>query len=308
MVPWLMKAAAVAVFSKVPHGDKLAAFARRRITGSLAFPKRMAAGKCDRARLHVQHFLDHAGLARVPEGFVALELGTGWFPIAPVCVALMGADRVYTVDVTSHLEWPQLARTLSVAREIALAGDVPGIGTERVGLLDVALSTRNVDAALDTLGIERVIGDASTIALDRPVDLFFSNNTLEHIPNEALLRIAERFHALGSERAVMSHWIDMSDHYAAFDRRIGPFNFLKYPSAVFSYMNGSLHYQNRLRHSDYQAIHRAAGWRLVVDEPTRGEATDLRALDLAPEFSKYAEDDLLVYEAWMVSAKGESPR
>src|SRR5271168_2608095 len=38
------------------------------------------------------------------EGRRILEIGTGWYPTLPMCLALAGAQRVYTVDLQRHLD------------------------------------------------------------------------------------------------------------------------------------------------------------------------------------------------------------
>jgi hypothetical protein len=303
MRSWVVKAAAVAVLSRVPSGDRLAAFARRHVTKSLKLADNVAAGKCERAARHVQYFLEVNALVALPDDFVALELGTGWFPCAPIAASLLGASRVYTLDLNSHLAWPQVEHTLHKVGDLARSHSFAGVRSDRIALIDEAIATGDVSRAFEVLGIRSIVGDARTFVPERPVDLFFSNNTLEHIPEDVLSEIFTNFRRIGSERAVMSHWIDMSDHFMGFDPKIGPFHFLRFTEPAFSWINGAVHYQNRLRHSDFQRLHRDGGWHVALDEPTRGDRADLHRHPLATEFHRYAEDDLLVYEAWMVSAK-----
>jgi hypothetical protein len=303
MPSWVVKAAAVGLLSRVPQGERVAAFVRQHVTKSVHLPDRVGFAKCERAARHVKCFLDVAGLSEVPKDFVALELGTGWFPAAPIAASMVGASRVYTVDVSSHIRWPQIVTTIEVVRKYVELGENPLVRRDRLPLLDEALATNDVSRALSVLGVERIVGDARALSPERPVDLYFSNNTLEHIPEPDLVAIFKRFREVGSSRAVMSHWIDMSDHYMGFDPKIGPFHFLRFSEPQFAWMNGPLHYQNRLRHSDFTRIHEQAGWRVTLDEPTRGTPEDLRRWNLAPQFRRYTEEDLLVYETWMSSAR-----
>ena len=55
----------------------------------------------------------------------------------------------------------------------------------------------------------------------------------------------------------------MQDHYSFFDPGISAFNFLKFSEPTWSLINSSVHYQNRLRASDFRRLHEDAGFRLL---------------------------------------------
>ena len=59
------------------------------------------------------------------------------------------------------------------------------------------------------------------------VDFICSNNTFEHIPQEILRDILVEFKRVLHPNGLMSHFIDMSDHFAHFDSRITIYNFLQ---------------------------------------------------------------------------------
>jgi hypothetical protein len=172
----------------------------------------------------------------IPEragNFVALELGTGWFPIIPVGLALAGASAIYTVDM--H-------------------------------------------------------------------DLTDRGRTLEtHIPADAIASMFTEFRRLLRPPGVMSHFIDMADHYALFDRKITRYNFLRYSDPVWWLFNNSLHYQNRLRLPDFRALHEQCGFEVLEEENRREPLERLRSVPLTSRFVGYAEDDLAVYDSWMIS-------
>jgi hypothetical protein len=157
------------------------------------------------------------------------------------------------------------------------------------------------DAILEAVGVKNIVGDARTIDLGRKVDLIVSNNTLEHIPQDVLREMFERFRGLVSEGGIMSHWIDMSDHYIGFDPAIGPYNFLKFPQKLWRLFNNRHQYQNRLRVSDFRRLHATTGWTIIEEDNKLGPADDLRRIPLAEEFRGYGEQDLLVIASWMVS-------
>jgi hypothetical protein len=95
--------------------------------------------------------------------------------------------------------------------------------------------------------------------------------------------------------------IDLSDHYSHFDHRLTPYNFLRYSAASWRLFNNDLHYQNRLRVSDYREIHELTGFKILYerDEPLETDLIDRIAL--APEFQHYDRQDLIVTRSWIVS-------
>jgi hypothetical protein len=116
--------------------------------------------------------------------------------------------------------------------------------------------------------------------------------------------ILRQFRRIAAPGAVMSHWIDLSDHYSHFDPSIGAYNFLAFPAPTWAWLNNDLHYQSRLRAPEYRQLHEEAGWRVVAEDRQSGAPEALREVRLAREFRQFAEADLLVHEMWMVSVEG----
>jgi hypothetical protein len=87
----------------------------------------------------------------------------------------------------------------------------------------------------------------------------------------------------------------MRDHYSYFDSSLSPYNFLTISDRRWSLVNSSLHYQNRLRRSDYLRLFEEAGFDVVRESavgPTAAELELLRRLALEPRFRSYALEDL----------------
>jgi hypothetical protein len=99
----------------------------------------------------------------------------------------------------------------------------------------------------------------------------------------------------------MDHFIDMSDHYAHFDRRISEYNYLRYSDRRWRPFNNRLQYQNRLRISDYRRIVQEAGFRVVAEDAERGPAELLEQITLAPRFRSYSQEDLAVLRCWLTA-------
>jgi len=50
-------------------------------------------------------------------GAEMLEVGTGWFPVFPLCFALAGARRCHTFDLQRHLDPSLTSRAIARLRE-----------------------------------------------------------------------------------------------------------------------------------------------------------------------------------------------
>jgi hypothetical protein len=282
----------------MPGAERVNRLLQRHVTRSLELDDKTLVSKYRRCRRHIANYTAHGANKRTP---VIMELGTGWFPIAPIGFALCGAEPVYSVDIVSHLGREQV---LAVLRKfVDCAPRLEGIVPERLARIERVLVEPAGDAIqlLADVGVTCVVADARTLELGRPVDLLVSNNTLEHIPLGVMYAMFDRFRSVVAPGGIMSHWIDMSDHYMNFDSSIGPYNFLKFPEPVWRLFNNKQQYQNRLRVSDFRTLHSATGWTIVDEQDIAGRPEDLHRIRLAREFRRYLEADLLVYETWMVS-------
>ncbi len=103
-----------------------------------------------------------------------------------------------------------------------------------------------------------------------------------------------------SDDAVMCHRIDMNDHYSYFDASITPYNFLRYSEATWRLFNNAIHYQNRLRISDYRTLHHETGFE-IVSERNNTKPELFARVKIAPQFRAYSSDDVMVTSSWMVS-------
>jgi hypothetical protein len=116
-----------------------------------------------------------------------------------------------------------------------------------------------------------------------------------------LTGIFAEFKRLASPHAAMSHYIDLYDQFSIFDRSITPFNFLRYSTNRWKWLRSPLIPLNRLRISDYRALHDPAGFAIIKEVNTSGSVDDLGKVRLAREFQHYSTADLLVMTAWLVS-------
>ncbi|HXV77648.1 MAG TPA: class I SAM-dependent methyltransferase [Candidatus Polarisedimenticolaceae bacterium] len=302
MPPWVVKAAVQGVLSRLPRAQRWNRVLQTYVTRSLFLSDDAFLSKWRQARKHLEHYRMAHG-SRTPRR--ALELGTGWAPVVPIGLALDGVPDVRTVDMQPLLSKQLTLRVLEQYRRQIAAGAVapadPRAG-QRIGELLAAAPSSDAHGLLARIGVDVSVGDARASALPNgSVDLFVSNNTLEHIAPDVIREILSEFRRLAAGDAVGSHFIDMADHYAGFDRRITVYNFLRYSDRRWRLYNNDLQFQNRLRLSEFRSLHRRTGWQIVHEESRDQPVEVLRRVPLAERFRRYDENDLRVFESWIVS-------
>lgn len=115
---------------------------------------------------------------------------------------------------------------------------------------------------------------------DNSFDGCISTNTLEHIPRDSIVDIFKELRRIIKPGGLISTVIDYSDHYSHTDKRIGRINYLMYSFDEFKKYNHHSHYQNRLRHYDYEKVFRELDFGILENE----------AKDLALPPSKISEE------------------
>jgi SAM-dependent methyltransferase len=282
MASWLLKAAVQGAISPLPGRDRLNHLLQTHVTGSITLTEEVFERKRTQCRRHLESYLAQRG--RPPKH--VLELGTGWYPVVPLGMIVAGVERVTTIDVNPLCD-------LGHARA-ALEKFGPALTADP--------SARDAAQLLEPLRVRLLVGDARESGLAAgSVDLFVSNNTLEHIPPQSLREILAEFRRLAAPGAVMDHFIDMSDHYAHFDDSITEFNYLRYSDRAWRVFNNRLQYQSRLRISDYRRLIEAAGFRVVAEDVERGPGEALDAIPLARRFRHYRREDLTALRGWLTA-------
>lgn len=298
---WKTKAAVQGLVSRLPSSRWWNEQLQRHVSKSLLLSREKLQGKIEIAQRHLENYRRVRG---EPTGLTVLELGTGRFPIIPLFLFLAGAARVVTIDRVSLLSRDVIRRTSRLLADYALAGHLPQASPGRLRELQQVLvdGLSSPGEVLRRLGIEAVIADAGRSPWPaQSFDLLISNNTLEHIAREELAAIFREFRRLARRGAVMSHYIDMRDHYAEYDPSITVFNYLRYSSRTWRWFNNSLQYQNRLRVSDYRQLLTVTGWRVLLEDNCSGHRAELRNTPVAEEFCRYPEEELLVCASWTVA-------
>lgn len=231
----------------------------------------------------------HAAAGAVCRARPVLELGTGWFPVVPVAMHLCGFEAITSVDLASHCSRRRLLDVVErfvVMHYRGTLGDLlPDYDRERADRLAVALENP-MDVGPGHVGLTLVIGDVRE--LTRPTGgfgLVVSNHVLEHIPTETLASILASLKHLVGPNAIMSHLVDLSDHFSHLDPAITPYNFLRFSEWQWRIIDNSIQPQSRLRVDDYRSMLAEAGWTIIEELTATAGADLLEQVPLHRDFS-----------------------
>jgi SAM-dependent methyltransferase len=301
MPPWKAKVALQHAFSGMPRGHELNYRFQRHVTRSLPISGELLAAGVE---LAVQHL---AGLRKwsslpIEEGRF-FEFGAGWDLHVPQALYCLGVSRQLEIDLGDFI------RADLVVEAGARLGrpEFAASGFQRLPPREPV----PFDAYLEELGIDyRAPCDARQTGLaSGSIDFITSTSTLEHIPPVDLARILDECRRIVNDDGALSFFVDYRDHYSYFDPRLSVYNYLKFDDRRWKRYNPGLQYQNRLRHSDYLALFRDAGFavrEVAVGEGSPGDLQLLEDLPIDRRFSGYPIAELAIQDARFVLTKADT--
>jgi SAM-dependent methyltransferase len=302
---WRVKGVVQKVLSQVPGGLGINDWLQKKAGTNRDFAGQLEAKVEDWAIL-VSH---SDGMKMGLEGRRLMEVGTGWFPVLPVCYSLGGVARCATYDLTRHLNAELTFRMLEGLEKwlgkIAQAAhrDVGEVENEyrrlkQAGTVEQLLEAARIDY--------RSPADASRTELEEAsVDIVFSNSVLEHVPPGAIQAILNESARVLKPGGLSIHSANCGDHYAYFDKSITAINYLTYTGREWKFWDNELLYQNRLRPVDFIEMAKRAGLEVPVSiHRARPELlAALPGLRIAPEFKQYPSEQLCATSVDFVGRK-----
>jgi hypothetical protein len=239
-----------------------------------------------------------------------VEIGTGFAPLLPVGLHLAGARAVHTFDIVRLANTARtcdmLSQLVATADSGALERECPWVLPERLDRVRAIAADPplDLDDLLAEMGITYHVGDASRSSLaSESAGLFVTNNVFEHVPADGIRALLREAHRTGTPGALISHHIDLRDHYAKFDRKVGVYNSLRFSSRQWRYLNSRLEPQNRLRRPDFLRLVDECGFDLVWEDSHDGNDAHFAAIRPAPEFRRYDEADLRIVDMWTAARR-----
>jgi SAM-dependent methyltransferase len=301
---WTTKARIQALLSRLPEAlGNPVYYALQKAAGSFREPRNVL---FQNAAIAFVGQLRATG--RSLHGQTILEIGTGRRITLPVCLWLMGAGRIHTVDLHRYLRDSIVIRDLR-----ALVRDRDFLDREEIlrpradalrALVEAPWRRRDL---LTLCGIDYLApADATTLPLsDRSIDLHLSYTVFEHIPGPCLHGILTESSRLLRPRGLAIHLIDHSDHFSHGDSSLSPLHFLRYDDAAWARIADNRYmYMNRLRADDYRDLYQAAGHEIVRQEDIRDESLREQLVPpvyLAKRFAEKTTETLVTTTSWITS-------
>lgn len=290
MKKWMLKAIIQKVISYLPFSHKINYFFQKYITKGVDLSNEYFYDRLGHAKVHIDSYREYSG-KESPNA--CLEIGTGWYPIVPISFFLIGANKIYSVDISFLTSKERLRTTLLKFVESnnhERLGDFVNFHQDRFNILINILENYNqltLSEILQQLNIIYLIEDARKLSLpDDSIDLINSNNTFEHIYQELLIPILREFkRVVRKQDGVMSHFIDMSDHFAHFDKSINIYNFLRFSDREWKWIDNSIQPQSRIRIYDYKKIYSDLNIPISSETFRSGNIKELKTIPLAGKFA-----------------------
>lgn len=235
------------------------------------------------------------------------ELGSGIGLIHPLYFSLF-FDSVTSVDVDEKFDLTLFRKKcieiLDKITDPRIKDLVANISVEKLNNFRDACFDEKL---LERLGITYISNFRVTdfSLMKARFDVFYSNNTLEHVPLAEIKMILAESKRILNPGAIHIHRIDFSDHFSHIDQSISSCNFLKYSDRLHNLIAGNqFTYHNRLRVNDFIEIFKSSGYKIIKLEKNIDLAA-LRLLEsgfkLHKRFVRYKKEDLATQNAIFVA-------
>ncbi|PHI18394.1 hypothetical protein CEQ90_18275 [Lewinellaceae bacterium SD302] len=307
-VKWIAKAVVQKAISFLPNPESVNLLFQRYVTKGVELSDEHFGFKIAHARDHINYFREHFG--EVPAGTAnILELGTGWYPIIPMSFYLTGLGSVTSVDIQDWLAKEGQLTTIRKMKAWDEAGKLraylPGFREDRwASLLQILADEGQHDrqSINESIGLTVLLEDARKLPFtDGNFDFICSNNTFEHVHADVLKGILREFKRLTKKGGLMSHFIDLSDHFAHFDHSITIYNFLRFSRKQWKLIDNNIQPQNRLRWKDYEAMYRELDIPISKTDVRQGDLELLASVPVHTEYAAYTPEELAISHGYVVS-------
>lgn len=307
MAKWHLKAFVQKSISYLPQKEKVNHFFQKHVTKGVLLTDEHFDNKLTHAKDHINYFKQY-GQFSFAESTV-LELGTGWYPIVPISLFLTGFQKVISIDLMAWLTKESLTTAIQMFKvwkeKGILANYLTDLKPERWDILEELITINEavtLTAMCEKLNFYPVVRDARRSGLkENSIQYICSNNTFEHVFEEVLKNILQEFTRVIVKEGVMSHFIDMSDHFAHFDKSINIYNFLQFTEKAWKRIDNSIQPQNRLRFQDYKQMYEQVNIPITAENYRAGDVKALRTISLAPQYQQYTEKELAISHGYLIS-------
>ncbi len=230
-------------------------------------------------------------------GSRVLEIGSGWFPITPMLFYVLGARHIVLTDIRHYMD----EGTFRTARDHILNKAEKIAAALEINRADISAALEKATKPAD-LNFEYKVPFKAEALPDGAIDLIVSRTVLEHIPTEVLSRLVPAWLRILSDRGLMAHAIDMSDHFEHTDKKISRINFLRYRENTWRLVNTISDHQNRLRYPQFQKMFLDSGAQIVTAEHKVCQRTldEIKTLKLAAPYDSMEPDEIATLTSYVI--------
>lgn len=303
---WMIKAVVQKMISLLPFKHRINFLFQKHITKGVRLRDEYFIDKLIHHQEHEQAYQQQA--LHSLEGISVLEIGTGWYPVVPIAQFLCGADQIYSVDISPLMNKERIETTIGFYiqydKEERLSAYLPNILPERMAVIHQLFNTpaATLKEYLQTLRLNYLVTDARALPLeDKTIDFITSNNTFEHIYPDILNGILKEFQRVLHPDGFMSHFIDMSDHFAHLDQTINIYNFLRFTERQWNLIDNSIQPQNRMRINQYRALYEGLNIPILSEKHRPGSLEEVLDIPLKPPFSTMPKETVAISHSYLVS-------
>ncbi len=298
---WRHKALIQNVISALPASEKIY-YAAQRTFGELR-SDRFDPMEWLQVAARVLQRLHSAGIPVTGKRF--LEVGTGRAVGVPTAMWLCGAGKTVTVDLHRYLSPALVAASNRYIcqhpekiKEMFKDYCNPDLLQNRLGQLMAFKG--DLPAFLNLIDTEWLApADARRLSFpDNSFDFHFSYAVFEHVPGSIIRNILKEAKRLLRPEGVLSHSIDLSDHFAYADDSITKINFLQFSDERWQRLAGNQYmYHNRLRAPEFFRLFEEEGV-FIARKAENLDAPSLEALKrgfpLDARFESIALEELAI--------------
>lgn len=302
---WVLKAIVQKVISFLPMKHQINFLFQKYVTRGVYLGEQYFEDKLVHFKHHWEAWQNHGNRS---QSLHVLELGTGWYPVIPLLFYLKGVDNIITVDIAALMDADKVLVAINKILEAnqyqQLESYTGVIDLDRLEKLKAIQDSNPTELStlLAHLQIEYLITDARQLSLDdKSVDMVISNNVFEHIYPNILTDILKEFKRILAKGGVMSHFIDMTDHFAHLDKSISVYHFLQFSEKQWAWIDNSVQPQSRLRFPQYVQLYNQMDIPIADTVNASDDIESLKKVNIAEEFKHMSLEELGIVHSYVVS-------
>jgi SAM-dependent methyltransferase len=236
---------------------------------------------------------------RTVQDACVLEVGTGWEPLNPLLLYMLGAKEIHTYDHVRHMRL-SLAKRCVAMLDGAIPTIAAAVSVEESFLrhrLEPLKSARTLAELLSRANIiYRAPADACQSGFaDKSTDLFYSYAVLANVSRKVLEGLVKESARVLKPSGIAFHVIGCQDPYNG--RGVSKVDFLQYPEWAWKlFVQNRISYNNRMREKEYLSIFRSYGAEIVAvrSEIDPSDVERVRHMKVDKQFSGMTAEELAV--------------